>query len=43
MVKKVQTKPELKKPENFDWKKGEATIKKLIEENLEWLKEMAKK
>jgi hypothetical protein len=39
----TQTKPEIKKPENFDLKKGEEMIMRLIRRNQEWVKEMAKK
>jgi hypothetical protein len=39
----TNTKPELKKPKNFDLKRGMATVMKLIEENHDWVKEMAKK
>jgi hypothetical protein len=35
--------PELKKPDLFDIKKAEAVVKKLIQENREWVKEMAGK
>jgi hypothetical protein len=40
---KQQTKPQIKKPENFDLKEAEAAVMKLIRENKEWVKEMATK
>jgi hypothetical protein len=36
-------KPTIKKPENFDLKKGEAMVMRIIRRNQEWVKEMAKK
>jgi hypothetical protein len=39
----TQTKPTIRKPENFDLKKGEEMIMRLIRRNQEWVKEMAKK
>ena len=38
-----QTQPEIKKPENLDLKNGEEIMKKVIQENKAWLKEMADK
>ena len=39
----TKTIPPIKRPENFDLKKGEAVVQKVIRENKEWLKEMADK
>ena len=39
--KSTKPKPELKKPENFDVKKGSVAVDKVIRENQQWLKEMA--
>jgi hypothetical protein len=36
-------KPVIKKPENFDLEKGLEFVRKLIERNEAWVKEMAKK
>jgi hypothetical protein len=35
--------PTLKKPEPFDLKKGKKVAERMIRENREWLKEMAKR
>jgi len=34
---------EIKKPENFDLKKGEELAMRIVRRNQEWVKEMAKK
>lgn len=39
----TQAKPTIKKPKNFDLKKAEATVTKIIQDNKEWVKEMAAK
>jgi hypothetical protein len=36
-------KPELKKPENFDLERARATVMRIIQENKEWVREMAAK
>lgn len=40
---KSEEKLELKKPEPFDPKKGDKVAEKLLRENIEWFKEMAKR
>ena len=39
----TNARPQIKKPANFDLKKGQAAAQKVIRENKEWLKEMADK
>jgi hypothetical protein len=39
----TRKKPQIKKPANFDLKKGMAIVETVIEENKDWLKEMARK
>ena len=39
----TQVKPIIKKPENFDLKRGEEMVMRIIRRNQEWVKEMAKK
>ena len=34
---------ELRKPENFDLKKARTAVLRIIQENKEWVREMAKK
>ena len=41
--KPTPSKPEIKKPENFDLPRARAAIERLIQDNKEWVKEMAKK
>ena len=36
-------KPQIKKPDNFDLEKGREFVLRIIQENKEWVKEMAKK
>jgi len=36
-------KPQVKKPERLDLKKARVAVKRMVEENTEWLKEMAKR
>ena len=43
MAKKPPVEFEVKKPENLDLSKAKAFAEKIIRENKEWLKEMAKK
>ena len=43
MVKNAKSKPSIKKPRTLDLEKGRAIVEKVIRENQEWLKEMAKK
>ena len=43
MTTKPVTKPEIKRPANWDLKKGMTIADKVIRENKEWLKEMADK
>ena len=43
MTEEKQPRPELKKPEDIDFKAMMEFIKKVIAENKDWLKEMAKK
>lgn len=35
--------PRIKRPENMNMEKAETVVKKLLQENKEWLKEMADK
>lgn len=37
----TKNQPEIKKPEKLDLEKARLVVKQLIEENKEWLKEMA--
>jgi hypothetical protein len=39
----TKQKRELKKPTKFNLKRAEATVDKIIRENKEWIKEMARK
>ena len=43
MTTKPINKPEIKRPANWDLKRGMAVAEKAIRENKEWLKEMADK
>lgn len=43
MTTKKDTRNTIKKPQNFDIKRGQEAIEKVIRDNTEWLKEMAKK
>jgi hypothetical protein len=42
-AKPSKKKTQIKKPENFDLEKGRETALRIIRENEEWVKEMAKK
>jgi hypothetical protein len=37
----TKAKPDLQKPREFDLKRAQAIVNKLIRENKEWIKEMA--
>lgn len=36
-------KPDIEKPENLDFEKGLANVKRLVEKNKQWVREMASK
>jgi hypothetical protein len=38
-----QPKPTVKKPENLDVKRADSIARRVIEKNVEWLKEMSKR